>query len=172
MGDFIGSIIAIASALVQKLAPNWAGRSYVDPSCSVIMVIILLSSAIPLLKKTIKILMMTTIISKDKIENTLMEIKGVDGVHDLHVWDYVPGKQVAHCHIVSRLDNDETIKVSEYQRLNEQIKSAFHNFSIHNVTINIEFVRHDESDIMACFSGDICGKHKAWCCPNQPHKVN
>lgn len=54
------------------------------------MMIILLASAIPLLKKTIKILMMTTVISKDEITNKLITIKGVDGVHDLHVWEYVP----------------------------------------------------------------------------------
>lgn len=166
MGDFIGSIIAIASALVQKLASNWAGKAYVDPTCSVIMMIILLASAIPLLKKTIKILMMTTAVSKNEIIEKLMAINGVDGVHDLHVWDYMPGKPVAHCHIVSKLENDEEIKISEYQRINERIKAVFHNYGIHNVTINIEFVAHDEKDTMACFSADICGKHQAWCCPD------
>lgn len=56
--------------------------------------------------------------------------------------------------------------------MNQKIKTIFHDHGIHNVTTNIEYVDHDEKDIEACFSSDICGRYQAWCCQSYPRKAH
>lgn len=75
------------------------------------MVIILICAGVPLLKKVIKVLMMTSSVDKVSISDDLLNIDGVDGVHDLHIWQFVPGKDIAHCHVVSKLSETKMISV-------------------------------------------------------------
>lgn len=117
LGDFMGSIVAIASALVQKLAPDWKGKNYIDPVCTLIIIILLIKSAVPLLRDTTKVLLLTSTVDTEELKAELMKVKGVAGVHDLHCWTYVPDKQIAHVHIVSKKPADGTISPVAYNRL-------------------------------------------------------
>lgn len=66
---------------------------------------------------------------------------------------------------------DNKIDTSEYVSLHQKVKNVFHAKNIHNVTIDIEYVNHDELDTHACFSRNICGEQEAWCCEQQPRKT-
>ncbi|EHA99392.1 Zinc transporter 10 [Heterocephalus glaber] len=62
MGDALGSVVVVVSAVIFYVLPlesaqpcNW--QCYIDPSLTVIMVIIILSSAFPLIKETASILL-------------------------------------------------------------------------------------------------------------------
>ena len=62
MGDALGSVIVVITAIIfyvhplrQEDACNW--QCYIDPSLTVVMVIIILSSAFPLSKETAVILL-------------------------------------------------------------------------------------------------------------------
>lgn len=57
-----------------------------DPTCSVIMIIILVNAGVPLLKETMKILLQTSTVESTKIKEELQKIPEVAGVHDLHIW--------------------------------------------------------------------------------------
>lgn len=100
MGDFMGSVVAIASALVQKLAPTWKYKAYVDPTCSLIMVAILISAAIPLLKDALNVLIMKSSVEREALKQQILKVAGVRAVHELHCWVFVPTKKIAHVHVV------------------------------------------------------------------------
>lgn len=100
MGDFMGSVAAIASALVQKLAPTWKYKIYVDPTCSLIMVAILISAAIPLLRDALAVLIMKSSVERDTLKQLILKVDGVRAVHELHCWVFIPTKKIAHVHVV------------------------------------------------------------------------
>ena len=62
MGDALGSVVVVVTAIIFYVRPlkgedpcNW--QCYIDPSLTVIMVAIILSSAFPLIKETAAILL-------------------------------------------------------------------------------------------------------------------
>lgn len=62
MGDALGSVVVVITAIIFYVLPlkqedpcNW--QCYIDPSLTVVMVIIILSSAFPLIKETAVILL-------------------------------------------------------------------------------------------------------------------
>lgn len=62
MGDALGSVIVVVAASIFYILPldentpcNW--QCYIDPSLTVVMVFIILSSAFPLIKETATILL-------------------------------------------------------------------------------------------------------------------
>ncbi|CAL6094734.1 Cation_diffusion facilitator family transport protein [Hexamita inflata] len=169
LGDFIGSIVVIASTLVQKFLPKWKGRLFIDPACSLVMCAILVHSSLPLLKESMKVLMMTSNIDTEYLKKQILQVKGVAGVHDLHIWTFIQGKEVAHCHVVIR--KSKAICAENHSRVQNEVARVFHNLGVHNVTINIEYVGIDEKDVFACFSQNVCSKRNAWCCEQQPKKV-
>ena len=88
LGDALGSVIVMISALIIMLA-HGAWTLYVDPVMSIIMVIIILKTSIPLLKETSLILMQTvpTHLNAEEIKTRLRyAFPDIKGVHEFHVW--------------------------------------------------------------------------------------
>ncbi|VDK33858.1 unnamed protein product [Taenia asiatica] len=92
--DFLGSIIVVVSALIlwqvpgDPTKPENRWKLFIDPAMSIIMVIIILYSTLPLLYKAALILLQS--VPKEicirNLKNRLEKIDGVVRVHDLHVW--------------------------------------------------------------------------------------
>ncbi|KAK7312449.1 hypothetical protein VNO77_36320 [Canavalia gladiata] len=100
MTDMIQSIgVMIAGAIIWA-EPEWF---IVDLICTLIFSVLSLSTTIPMLRNIYGILMERTPneISISMLENGLRSIKGVQDVHDLHVWAITVGKVVLSCHVVA-----------------------------------------------------------------------
>lgn len=163
LGDALGSVIVIISALVIKFAEgDW--RYKVDPAMSMIMVIIILSTTIPLLKESAFILLQTVpthiqvATLKDKLIN---KVDGVLAVHEFHVWQLAGNRIIASAHI--RCHN-----LRDYMRIAEEVKSFFHNEGIHSTTIQPEFVESIPCDELlpssnTCLLDCIC-QDEVKCC--------
>lgn len=84
MGDLLGSLAAIISAIVIY----FTGWNIVDPILSVVICIILIPSTYLLLKRSMHILLEGVPENIDfyAVGKKLEEIKGVKAVHDLHIW--------------------------------------------------------------------------------------
>lgn len=77
-------------------------RYYIDPSLSLLMVIIILRSVWPLLQESALILLQTvpTHIQVDEIQRRLLEnVDGVLAVHEFHVWQLAGDRIIASAHI-------------------------------------------------------------------------
>ncbi|GKV32973.1 hypothetical protein SLEP1_g41533 [Rubroshorea leprosula] len=100
MADLIQSIgVMIAGAIIWA-KPNWL---LVDLLCTLVFSTFALFPTVPMLRKVFGILMERTPadISVDKLESSIKQIKGVQDVHDLHIWSITVGKSILSCHVVA-----------------------------------------------------------------------
>ena len=94
LGDALGSVIVIISALIIKYAEGeWT--IYVDPVMSILMVCLILKTSVPLLSESSLILLQTvpTHIKIKEVQDRLLDtIDGVLSVHEFHVWQLAGDK--------------------------------------------------------------------------------
>ncbi|XP_064634668.1 proton-coupled zinc antiporter SLC30A1-like [Lineus longissimus] len=158
LGDALGSVVVIISAVViWQVNGDW--KFYVDPALSMLMVIIMLGSAIPLLKETSLILLQTvpTHIQVKSLQDKLItKVDGVLAIHEFHIWRLTGDRIIASAHIKCR-------NLHEYVRIAEEVKEFFHDEGIHSTTIQPEFEDLDDKDGRACVLE--CGPDKT-CHPN------
>ncbi|CAD5220681.1 unnamed protein product [Bursaphelenchus xylophilus] len=164
--DFIGSIIVILTASVSLWFPDMQFlKYYMDPSLSMIMVILIMSSTIPLVRETALILLQTTPDDVDvqTIEEKLMALPGVLAVHEFHVWRLVAVRIIATVHI-------HFATFEDYLRNAEQIKEIFHDHQIHSVTVQPEFtvMRKENFDCALKCEPEDC--QQATCCQTETSK--
>ncbi|GAB1599911.1 zinc transporter 1-like [Argonauta hians] len=165
LGDALGSVIVIISALIILFASgDW--RYYVDPAMSIGMVVLILSTTLPLLRESGLILLQTvpTHIQVKDIKDKLEKISGVLAVHEFHVWQLAGNRIIASAHV--RCQN-----IEEYMHVAVKIKELFHNEGIHSTTIQPEFVEFEEI-IPGRDCALECGPDKKCytdtCCPTTP----
>ncbi|KAF6274786.1 solute carrier family 30 member 10 [Rhinolophus ferrumequinum] len=171
MGDALGSVVVVITAIIFYVLPleqedpcNW--QCYIDPSLTVIMVIIILSSAFPLIKETAVILlqMVPKGVNMEELMSKLSAVPGISSVHEVHVWELISGKIIATLHIKAQKDRG-------YQDASLKIREIFHNAGIHNVTIQFEDVDVPEvleqkESLSLCNSPCVSkGCAKQLCCP-------
>ncbi|XP_041109087.1 zinc transporter 10 [Polyodon spathula] len=149
MGDALGSVVVVVAASLFYALPlppdapcNW--QCYVDPSLTIIMVIIILSSAFPLFKETGAILlqMVPRGLRVDHISEALAQIPGVLSIHELHIWELAADRNIATLHLKCADSGD-------FQRVSRQVRQIFHNAGVHAVTIQPEYTNEDQ-DPLAC----------------------
>lgn len=164
MGDALGSIIVMISALIIMFqSGKWT--TYVDPIMSVLMVLIILKTSIPLLKESAMILMQTvpTHLKIKEIQEKLVDqITGVLSVHEFHIWQLSGNKIIASAHV--RCQN-----IHDYMAIANDLKEFFHNEGIHSTTIQPEFEEHPESPdgcILECGPSKNCAQQT--CCGPTP----
>uniref|UniRef100_A0A8C4RFN1 Solute carrier family 30 member 10 n=1 Tax=Erpetoichthys calabaricus TaxID=27687 RepID=A0A8C4RFN1_ERPCA len=125
LGDALGSVVVVVAATIFYIWPlspetpcNW--ECYVDPSLTVIMVIIIMSSAFPLLKETAGILLQMVPEGVDErlMCEALQQVPGVQGVHELHMWELAAGRNVATVHVKSA-------NLAAFQHAEHQIREIF-----------------------------------------------
>lgn len=98
MADAAGSVGAIgAGALIW-----WRGWNLADPVASVLIGLLVLGSSWTLLKQSVSILMQAAPegIDVDAVRDTIVELDGVEDVHDLHVWAVTSGMVSLSAHVV------------------------------------------------------------------------
>jgi len=145
LGDALGSVIVMVSALIILLA-HGTWTLYVDPVMSIIMVLIILKTSIPLLKETSLILMQTvpTHLNAVEIKKRLWKaFPDIKGVHEFHVWQLSGDKIIASVHVKFKCMDDYMAKSAE-------IKRFFHQEGIHSTTIQLEFEEEGEPTGSKC----------------------
>uniref|UniRef100_A0A8C0JU48 Solute carrier family 30 member 10 n=1 Tax=Canis lupus dingo TaxID=286419 RepID=A0A8C0JU48_CANLU len=171
MGDALGSVVVVITAIIFYVRPlqpedpcNW--QCYIDPSLTIIMVIIILSSAFPLIKETAAILlqMVPKGVNMEELMSKLSAVPGISSVHEVHIWELISGKIIATLHIKYQKDRD-------YQDASRKIREIFHSVGIHNVTIQFEQVDLkdpvEQKDLLLLCSSPCISKgcEKQLCCP-------
>ncbi|XP_076451166.1 proton-coupled zinc antiporter SLC30A1-like [Babylonia areolata] len=144
LGDALGSVVVIISSLIiWKAEGQW--RFYVDPAMSILMVIIILSTTIPLLKQTSLILLQTTpnFLDQDSLKLKLQKVDGVLGVHEFHVWQLTGNRIVLSAHILCN-------NLQEYMDIAAKVKDLFHREGIHSTTVQPEFIEITREPTLEC----------------------
>ncbi|NWV04987.1 ZNT10 protein, partial [Ptilonorhynchus violaceus] len=168
MGDALGSVVVVVTASIFYVRPlgsapcNW--QCYIDPSLTIVMVFIILSSAFPLIKETSTILlqMVPKSVNMQLLTDRLAHIPGVSSFHEVHVWELASGKNIATLHIKCQTPAD-------YEDAAYKIREVFHETGVHSVTIQPEYVDPKTSQLLCsspCIS-KACDSQL--CCSQQEH---
>jgi cobalt-zinc-cadmium efflux system protein len=98
LGDAISSVGVILAAIVI----SFSGWLWVDPLVSILIGVIILAGSGRVLRSSIHILIEGTPegISVVRIGESLKRVPGVEGVHDLHVWNICSGTTALSAHLV------------------------------------------------------------------------
>eukprot|EP00158_Paraphelidium_tribonemae_P004755 Partr_v1_DN26953_c0_g1_i1_m6647 putative solute carrier family 30 (zinc transporter), member 1 len=137
LGDALGSVAVIISALVIWLS-DWEYRQLLDPILSLLITAIILSSTIPLVKNTCRILLqgLPDSVAVDDLRNDILALPLVVDIHELHVWQLSDTKLVASIHVVCHRETD-------FMLLAGDVKNIFHMQGIHSATIQPEYIHED-----------------------------
>ncbi|SEJ29137.1 cobalt-zinc-cadmium efflux system protein [Bhargavaea ginsengi] len=97
MGDMLGSVGAIAAALLMILFGWWIA----DPIASILVSILVLVSGWRVTKDAANVLMEAAPegIDPEEVRQSLEQLDDVTDVHDLHVWSVTPDEPLLSCHI-------------------------------------------------------------------------
>ncbi|TSV02094.1 Zinc transporter 10 [Bagarius yarrelli] len=170
LNDALGSVVVVVAAVlfyVRPLPPdapcNW--QCYVDPSLTLVMIAIIVSSGVPLVKETTRILLQMSPPDLDvsMILEDVSRLPGVLGVHELHVWELAKDRNVASMHV--KLSSDLESSKGEIRRLHVKIREMLHCLGIHSVTLQTEFIdgeTENEHCATPCISYNCL---KQSCCP-------
>jgi zinc transporter 1 len=149
LADALGSIVVIISSLIIKFVPHNPNDTkhwtvYVDPTLSLLIVIIITISAIPLLKETTLVLLQAApknieIASLKK--RLLDQVPEIDGIHDLHVWRLTSNAIIATAHLHRK-------SLTDYMTVANKVKRFFHGLDIHSTTIQYEHQNDESQDYL------------------------
>ena len=141
MTDTLGSVQALAAGAVI-----WAwGWLWADPLASVLIAGLVIYSAWKLVREAVGVLMegVPGHIDVDEVRNAILEVPGVESVHDLHVWTITSGLDSLSAHVVAAREQDARV-------LPEIRTTLRRRFGIDHQTIQLEPAGSGETCAGAC----------------------
>jgi len=132
IGDALASIAVIAGAVIII----FTGRTIVDPVLGILIGVMLLYGAFTLVVGSVRILLefAPRHVDADTLTKVLMEIDGVKGVHDIHIWSIC-----SHIHAMSAHVLVDRIHVQQTEVLISNIsKTVKDRFQILHTTLQFE----------------------------------
>ncbi|KAH0590645.1 hypothetical protein H2248_000775 [Termitomyces sp. 'cryptogamus'] len=176
LGDALGNVGVIATGLVIWLT-QWSFKFYFDPVISLVITVIIFSSALPLVRSASFILLqgVPPTISLDGVRESILEVDGVLSVHELHVWQLSESKVIASVHVLTSRNHD-------FMPIAVKIREALHHHGIHSSTIQPEYhcpgtestqaqAKGGTSCLILCPSDQACDPTENACCPPPPADV-
>jgi cobalt-zinc-cadmium efflux system protein len=130
LGDLLGSVGAITAAIVILLT----GWYLADPLISVFVGILIMLGAWRLTRESVDILLdaVPKGIDAGAVHRAILDLDGVEEVHDLHIWTLTSGMYAMSGHVVIR---DPT----RYKQVLEAVHVLMHDrFRISHVTVQVE----------------------------------
>jgi secondary thiamine-phosphate synthase enzyme len=130
LGDLLGSVGAITAAIVILLT----GWYLADPLISVFVGILIMLGAWRLTRESVDILLdaVPKGIDAGAVHRAILDLDGVEEVHDLHIWTLTSGMYAMSGHVVIR-------DPARYKQVLEAVHVLMHDrFRISHVTVQVE----------------------------------
>jgi cobalt-zinc-cadmium efflux system protein len=131
VGDTVSSLAVIAAAVWISLT----GQLIADPILSGIIAVLIVISAVRILRETIAILLQFTpqSVDFDAVVADMTTVKGVDGVHHVHLWSLCSDINVLDAHVYS-CERD----VEKIEQMKQEIKERLKKYRILHSTLEFE----------------------------------
>jgi cobalt-zinc-cadmium efflux system protein len=128
--DTLGSVGVIVVGVITSISEFYL----IDPIISVGLAFYILPRTWSLMKKSINILMegVPINISYDEVKKAILQIKGVTGIFDIHIWTITSGMDAITAHVVVSDPSKSQIILKEISSMLEK------RFKITHTTIQIE----------------------------------
>jgi cobalt-zinc-cadmium efflux system protein len=141
IGDALASVAVIAGALIII----FTGNNVVDPVLSILIGVMLLYGALRLVFGSARILLefAPKHVDADTLSSVMMEIKGVKGVHDIHIWSICSNIHAMSAHVLV-----DRIHVAQTEALVSKISRIVkERFRILHTTLQFECAECEPVDI-------------------------
>ncbi|KAI8092815.1 cation efflux family-domain-containing protein [Halteromyces radiatus] len=155
IGDLLASLGVLISSIVLWIKPEYG---FVDPLCTFLFSMIVMYTTYHLVRDSLVVLMegVPHHLDVEKLETSLLGLKRVIGVHDLHIWTLSPGKMALSVHLTvnplvntatSSLHSDSSgssshtmmAEVNHDNRVLVEAQSLIYDlYGVHHSTIQIE----------------------------------
>lgn len=133
LADTLGSVGVVISTLLIK----YKGWLVADPACSIFISVLIVSSVIQLLRNSAEILLQRVPRSCEQdlkeAQGDIMKLKGVLGVHNMHVWNFTNTDVVGTIHLHVSADTDKT-------SIKKQVSQILHDSGVKDLTVQVECV--------------------------------
>lgn len=125
--DVLGWVVVFIGAIIMR----FTDISIIDPILSIIVAIFILINVIKNLKSIIDLFLEKIPIGIDieNIKTSILNIKGIEDVHHIHIWSIDGSNNYATMHIIVT-KSDSSIK--------EKVRNILKDFNISHVTIELE----------------------------------
>jgi cobalt-zinc-cadmium efflux system protein len=143
MGDVLSTIGAVLAGVVIL----FTGWNWLDPLVSVFIGVLILWNAGGILRETVDILLESTPrdVDMDAMVSDLLQVPGVMGVHDLHVWSITRGLRTMSAHLLT-----EDVPISDGAAIQSRVNEMLANrYNIAHATLQLECTGC-EPDLLYC----------------------
>uniref|UniRef100_G3NF31 Proton-coupled zinc antiporter SLC30A8 n=1 Tax=Gasterosteus aculeatus TaxID=69293 RepID=G3NF31_GASAC len=131
LGDLLQSVSVLLSAIIIFFKPEY---KIADPICTFLFSIFVLCTTFTILRDILVVLMNGTPagVKYGEVRDSLLEVKGVKAVHNLHIWALTMNQTVLTAHVAI----DETVDAQTVLR--EMTQACISSYNFHSVTIQME----------------------------------
>jgi cobalt-zinc-cadmium efflux system protein len=129
-------VLSTIGAVIAGIVIFYTKMNWLDPLVSVLIGVLILWNAWKILRQTIHILLESTPENVDmkNMVDDLLNIEGVRGVHDLHVWSINENLRVLSAHVMT-----EDIPVSAGTTIQRGVNEVLlHKYNIQHATLQLE----------------------------------
>ena len=148
LGDALGSVGAIVAGILMS-AKGWYAA---DPLFSVLIGLLIIWSSWKLIREATNVLLEGTPahINLAAVEDAILETRGVEDVHDLHVWTITSGREALSAHVI------HAPAISQPELLKELRAKLYDRFGVDHLTIQMETEDFEDEAFHFCHSGTAC----------------
>ena len=132
----LGDVFSTVGAIAAGVGIWFTGKFWLDPAVSVLIGLLILWNAWTILRETLTILLESTPagIDMSQIVRDILSVKGVLGVHDLHVWSISRSLKMLSAHVVV-----EDISLSQATVIQRNIRvTMLENYGVAHCTLQME----------------------------------
>jgi len=129
LSDLLGSVAVITAAVCIQ-AFGWL---LADPIASIAVTILIVRAAWRLVHESVDVLLESTPkhIQTEAVRSAMAQVRGVEAVHDLHVWTLTSGVVAMSAHAIAPI-------LAEHPRVLAELHRTVAGFGIHHTTIQLE----------------------------------
>ena len=141
--DVMTSVAVVGGGVLMY----YFGIFWIDPLISVLIALYLIWASFGLVKESSAILMQFTPegINIEEIVASIEQESAIKDVHHIHVWKLDDN----HIHLEAHLDFNEDVRLSESNRVMEELEKKLHDaFDIEHTTFQCEYERDDSKEII------------------------
>ncbi|MER7516554.1 cation diffusion facilitator family transporter [Streptomyces sp. NPDC126499] len=146
LADALGSVTVIVAAGVILLT----GWQYADPIASIVIGLMIVPRTVKLLRETLDVLLEAAPKGVDmaEVRQHILDLPGVEDVHDLHAWTITSGMPVLSAHVVVTQD---TLDAVGHEKMLHDLQGCLgSHFDVEHCTFQLEPAGHAEHEAKLC----------------------
>ncbi|WP_371526139.1 cation diffusion facilitator family transporter [Streptomyces sp. NBC_01283] len=146
VADALGSLAVIVAA-VLILTTGWQAA---DPIASLVIGLMIVPRTVKLLRETLNVLLESAPKGVDmaEVRQHILDLPGVEDVHDLHAWTITSGMPVLSAHVVV---STETLNGIGHEKMLHELQGCLgDHFDVEHCTFQLEPVGHAEHEAKLC----------------------